>query len=155
VVATRVLFAALSEQEIEDYVPSGEPLACAGGFALEGRGGMVAERLDGCYGNVIGLSLPWLRRVLQGFRPSGVIRGRQETLAGAQAALKALAVTGAAAAAMNIQPGTGIAENEGQLWNAATETLQIMLRESLESLSGGPSGCYRSPDRGVASGWFF
>jgi len=44
VVATRVLFAALSEQEIGDYVRSGEPLACAGGFALEGRGGMVDAR---------------------------------------------------------------------------------------------------------------
>ena len=63
-VTTRVLFSDLSDQEIEAYVNSGEPLQCAGGFALEGRGGSCVERLDGCYSNVIGLSLPLLRRWL-------------------------------------------------------------------------------------------
>ena len=63
-VTTRVLFADVSDQEIEAYVSSGEPLQCAGGFALEGRGGALIERLDGCYSNVIGLSLPLLRRWL-------------------------------------------------------------------------------------------
>ncbi len=64
VVTTRVHFAALSPMEIETYVASGEPLACAGGFALEGRGGLVVERLEGCFSNVIGLSLPLLRHWL-------------------------------------------------------------------------------------------
>jgi septum formation protein len=59
-----VLFAALTTQEIEAYVATGEPMACAGGFALEGRGGLMVERLDGCWSNVIGLSLPLLRRWL-------------------------------------------------------------------------------------------
>lgn len=63
-VTTRVLFSDLSDLEIEAYVNSGEPLQCAGGFALEGRGGSCVERLDGCYSNVIGLSLPLLRRWL-------------------------------------------------------------------------------------------
>lgn len=61
---TRVLFADLSKHEIAAYVASGEPLRCAGGFALEGLGGSFVERLDGCYSNVIGLSLPLLRRWL-------------------------------------------------------------------------------------------
>ena len=61
---TVVRFAALSQAEIEAYVASGEPLQCAGGFALEGRGGLCINRLDGCYSNVIGLSLPWLRQHL-------------------------------------------------------------------------------------------
>ena len=64
-VTTRVHFAALSAAEIEAYVATGEPLACAGGFALEGRGGLVVERLEGCFSNVIGLSLPLLRRWLK------------------------------------------------------------------------------------------
>jgi septum formation protein len=38
-------------------VATGEPLQCAGGFAL-------VERIEGCYSNVIGLSLPLLRRWL-------------------------------------------------------------------------------------------
>ena len=60
-VTTRVLFAELTDAEVEAYVSTGEPLQCAGGFALEGRGGSCVERLDGCYSNVIGLSLPLLR----------------------------------------------------------------------------------------------
>ena len=63
-VTTRVLFADVSDEEIDAYVASGEPLRCAGGFALEGLGGSFVESLDGCYSNVIGLSLPLLRRWL-------------------------------------------------------------------------------------------
>jgi septum formation protein len=63
-VTTRVHFTAISAAEIEAYVATGEPLTCAGGFALEGRGGTLVERIDGCYSNVIGLSLPLLRRWL-------------------------------------------------------------------------------------------
>jgi septum formation protein len=64
VVTTLVWFAALNADQIEAYVATGEPLACAGGFALEGRGGMMVDRIEGCYSNVIGLSLPLLRRWL-------------------------------------------------------------------------------------------
>jgi len=64
-VTTRVLFADLSEDAIRAYVATGEPLQCAGAFALEGRGGLLVERLEGCFSNVIGLSLPLLRRWLQ------------------------------------------------------------------------------------------
>ena len=63
-VETVVRFAPLNQAEIEAYVASGEPLQCAGGFALEGRGGLCIDGLEGCYSNVIGLSLPWLRTVL-------------------------------------------------------------------------------------------
>lgn len=63
-VTTRVQFAPLSHAEIEAYVATGEPLQCAGGFALEGRGGALVERIEGCFSNVIGLSLPLLRRWL-------------------------------------------------------------------------------------------
>jgi septum formation protein len=68
-VTTRVRFAALSEGEIGAYVASGEPLQCAGGFALEGRGGLVVEGIEGCVSNVIGLSLPLLRRWLRDLAP--------------------------------------------------------------------------------------
>lgn len=63
-VRTRVRFAALTETEISSYVATGEPLQCAGGFALEGRGGLLVERIEGCFSNVIGLSLPLLREWL-------------------------------------------------------------------------------------------
>ncbi len=64
-VVTRVLFAPLSPADIRAYVATGEPLQCAGGFALEGRGGLLVERIEGCFSNVIGLSLPLLRRWLR------------------------------------------------------------------------------------------
>ena len=65
-ISTTVRFAPLTDSEIKAYVASGEPMHCAGGFALEGRGGLCIDGLDGCYSNVIGLSLPWLRRALKG-----------------------------------------------------------------------------------------
>lgn len=61
---TQVHFANVSDREIEAYVATGEPLQCAGCFALEGRGGLFVERLEGCHSNVIGLSLPLLRQML-------------------------------------------------------------------------------------------
>lgn len=65
-VTTRVQFASVGEAAIAAYVATGEPLQCAGGFALEGRGGLLVERIEGCFSNVIGLSLPLLRRWLSG-----------------------------------------------------------------------------------------
>lgn len=62
---TQVYFADVTDGEIEAYVATGEPLHCAGGFALEGRGGLFIEKLEGCHTNVIGLSLPLLRRMLR------------------------------------------------------------------------------------------
>lgn len=61
---TRVYFACLSDREIKAYVATGEPLKCAGCFALEGRGGLFVEKIAGCHTNVIGLSLPLLRQML-------------------------------------------------------------------------------------------
>ena len=61
---TRVYFAQVSDRAIKAYVATGEPLNCAGCFALEGRGGLFVEKLSGCHTNVIGLSLPLLRQML-------------------------------------------------------------------------------------------
>jgi septum formation protein len=61
---TWVHFAAVSDRQIEAYVATGEPLHCAGCFALEGQGGWFIEKLEGCHTNVIGLSLPLLRQML-------------------------------------------------------------------------------------------
>ena len=64
VISSKITFAKLEKDEIQNYVNSNEPLHCAGGFALEGRGGKYIEKIDGCFSNVMGLSLPWLRRIL-------------------------------------------------------------------------------------------
>ncbi|MFN6518309.1 MAG: Maf family protein [Nostoc sp. CreGUA01] len=61
---TRVYFASMSNKAIEAYVATGEPLKCAGAFALEGFGSLFVEKIEGCHSNVIGLSLPLLRQML-------------------------------------------------------------------------------------------
>lgn len=61
---TKVYFANVSDHAIAAYVATKEPLNCAGCFALEGRGGLFVEKLEGCHSNVIGLSLPLLRQML-------------------------------------------------------------------------------------------
>ncbi len=63
-VSSKVYFSELDDEEIKNYVDSLEPLNCAGGFALEGRGGKYIEKIEGCFSNVMGLSLPWLRKSL-------------------------------------------------------------------------------------------
>ncbi len=63
-VSSTVYFSNLEDWEIKSYVDTNEPLYCAGGFALEGIGGKYIEKIDGCFSNVMGLSLPWLRENL-------------------------------------------------------------------------------------------
>ena len=62
---TKVYFANISDRQIRDYVAIGEPLKCAGSFALEGKGGLFVEKIEGCHSNVIGLSLPLLYQMLE------------------------------------------------------------------------------------------
>ena len=64
VAATTVRFGTPSERQIAAYVASGEPLAVAGAFTLDGRGGWFVDGIDGDHGNVLGISLPLLRRLL-------------------------------------------------------------------------------------------
>mgnify|MGYP001192089752 CR=1 FL=1 len=61
VVSTKIEFMSLSTQDILNYASSAEPYHCAGGFAIEGNGGLFIKNIDGCFSNVIGLSLPWLK----------------------------------------------------------------------------------------------
>ena len=63
-VSSKVYFSNLEDWEIKSYVDTKEPLYCAGGFALEGIGGKYIEKIEGCFSNVMGLSLPWLRKNL-------------------------------------------------------------------------------------------
>lgn len=64
VAATTVHFADLSDAEITAYVGTGEPLAVAGAFTVDGRGGPFVTRIEGDHHNVVGISLPLLRDLL-------------------------------------------------------------------------------------------
>jgi septum formation protein len=64
VASTTVHFAALTEGEVAAYVATGEPLRVAGAFTIDGLGGPFVERVEGDPHNVVGLSLPLLRHLL-------------------------------------------------------------------------------------------
>jgi septum formation protein len=64
---TRVHFAHLSDQEIEDYIATGEPFDKAGAYAIQGVGGRFVKRIEGCYFNVMGLPLARLWTLLREF----------------------------------------------------------------------------------------
>jgi septum formation protein len=61
---TQVHFTSLSNEEIVQYLSSGEPFDKAGSYAIQGIGGRFIARIDGCYFNVVGLPLARLYREL-------------------------------------------------------------------------------------------
>ena len=62
---TRVWMRHLTEKEIEEYVATGEPLGKAGGYAIQGFGAVLVERIAGCYYNVVGLPLVRLLKMMK------------------------------------------------------------------------------------------
>ena len=62
---TKVYMHKLSDQEIDRYHKVTSPLDKAGGFDIEGRGGLFIKRIEGCYSNVIGLPMAKLRVMLK------------------------------------------------------------------------------------------
>jgi len=65
--ATDVTMRPLIVEEITAYVATGEPLDKAGAYAIQGRGALLVERIDGDYFNVVGLPLYRLSRMLASF----------------------------------------------------------------------------------------
>ncbi|HWS57250.1 MAG TPA: nucleoside triphosphate pyrophosphatase, partial [Actinotalea sp.] len=63
--STRVHFADITDAEIDAYVATGEPLAVAGAFTIDGLGGPFIDGIDGDPHTVVGLSLPLLRELLR------------------------------------------------------------------------------------------
>lgn len=62
--STVVHFAQVTDDEIEAYVATGEPLRVAGAFTIDGLGGPFVTAVEGDPGTVVGLSLPLLRDLL-------------------------------------------------------------------------------------------
>ncbi len=57
-------FSTPSDEELDAYLATGEPLAVAGAFTLDGLGGWFVAGVDGDPSSVIGISLPLTRRLL-------------------------------------------------------------------------------------------
>ena len=63
-VTTKVTFSKMSDDEIDDYIASEEPLHVAGGFTLDGFGSPFIPVIEGDYTNVVGISMPFLRSAM-------------------------------------------------------------------------------------------
>ena len=66
-VETTVWFKELSEEQIEEYVETGEPLDKAGAYAIQEQGAALVKKIEGDYQNVVGLPLKALREGLRQF----------------------------------------------------------------------------------------
>lgn len=64
VASTIVHMGTMTDQEIEDYLATGEPLSVAGGFTLDGLGGAFIDSIEGDPSTVVGISLPTVRGLL-------------------------------------------------------------------------------------------
>jgi septum formation protein len=68
---SEVRFGRLSDQQIQDYVATGEPMGKAGAYAIQGRGAAFIEHLSGSYSGVMGLPLYETAKLLREFGVGG------------------------------------------------------------------------------------
>ncbi|MGM0501049.1 MAG: Maf family protein [Bacillota bacterium] len=62
---TDVFFKKLTNNEIEEYIATGEPLDKAGGYGIQGLGAVFVKKINGCFYNVVGLSLYRLVKMIK------------------------------------------------------------------------------------------
>jgi len=65
IVTTKVSFDNMTDAEIADYVATGEPLHVAGGFTLDGFSSPFIPSIEGDYTNVVGISMPFVRKAFE------------------------------------------------------------------------------------------
>ena len=66
-VLTEVRFSALSDEEIDWYIECDEWRGAAGGYRIQGRGGLFIQALEGSYHNVVGLPINTIYGMLRAF----------------------------------------------------------------------------------------
>lgn len=62
--STRVTFKSLTDEEIDAYIATGEPMDKAGAYGIQGLGGKFVEKYEGAYDTVVGLSCELLRKLM-------------------------------------------------------------------------------------------
>ena len=66
---TKVFIKELTDEEIQSYIETGEPLDKAGAYGIQGVGGLFVKKIEGCYFNVVGLPV---NKLYNGFWEMGV-----------------------------------------------------------------------------------
>lgn len=66
-VTSRVFFYPLSDEDIRDYIATGEPMDKAGAYGIQGKGSLLIEKIQGDYFNIVGLPLSAITRELKAF----------------------------------------------------------------------------------------
>lgn len=64
-VKTKVTFKPLSEEDIDAYISTGDPMDKAGAYGIQGRAAAFIEGIEGCYSNVVGLPLSEMMDILK------------------------------------------------------------------------------------------
>ena len=65
IVTTTVTFKSLSDEQIQEYLATGEPFDKAGAYAVQGLGAALVEKVEGSYTNVVGLPIDEVLEVLR------------------------------------------------------------------------------------------
>jgi septum formation protein len=71
---TKVFFGDLKPDEIDEFVASGLGDDKSGAYAIQGRGAMLVERIEGCYSNVVGLPVYRLKKMLERLAPETLVQ---------------------------------------------------------------------------------
>lgn len=66
-VKTKVKFKPISDEEINAYIATGDPMDKAGAYGIQGRAAAFIDGIEGCYSNVVGLPLSELAEILKLF----------------------------------------------------------------------------------------
>ena len=65
---TKVTFSPLTDQDIDWYIATGEPFDKAGGYGIQGLGGLLIERINGSWHNVVGFPIQILKKILPNYQ---------------------------------------------------------------------------------------
>jgi septum formation protein len=64
-VVTDVYFGIITDQQVEEYIKTGEPMGKAGAYGIQGKAALFVERIEGSYSNVVGLPLAETGKLLE------------------------------------------------------------------------------------------
>lgn len=70
IIVTKVKFAKLSNEIIDWYIKTGEPMHAAGAYSIQSKGRALIESLDGCFTNVIGVSISQIFQMIKSVKSS-------------------------------------------------------------------------------------